>query len=113
MRLHDEEGRLLTLEALRQKVLFHNSIDVWIELCTETGTEWRDTAQYGRFIRYLRDAGLNLQSFNLCAHEAGETHAEKKEFAERLANLKGSDPDYATYTLRLSSKAVQAMREFG
>ena len=102
----------MALEDLRQSVLFHNSIDVWIERCAEQDMPWNDTAEYGRFIRYLRDGGLPLNTFNLCAHEAGETQADKKRFAESLAGLKGTNPDYATYTLRLSSGTIKTIREF-
>lgn len=102
----------MTLENLRQKVLFHNSIDVWVERCAERNAPWNDTAEYGRFIRHLRDGGLPLNSFNLCAHEAGDTQADKKEFVERLAGLKASDPDYATYTLRLSGGTIKTIRDF-
>ncbi len=102
----------MALEDLRRRVLFHNSIDVWMERCAEAGTPWNDTAEYGRFIRHLRGAGLPLNAFNLCAHEAGETQADKKEFAESLAALKGADPDYSTYTLRLSGGTINAIRAF-
>lgn len=102
----------MALEDLRRKVLFHNSIDVWIEACAERNTAWNDTSGYGRFIRHLRDGGMPLNSFNLCAHEAGETEAAKKEFAESLARLKGSNPDYAIYTIRLSDGAMGSIRAF-
>ncbi len=102
----------MALEDLRQKVLFHNSIDVWIEACAERGASWQDASEYGRFIRHLRDGGMPLNSFNLCAHEAGETQADKKEFAESLAGLKDANPDYATYTIRLSGGAIESIRAF-
>lgn len=102
----------MTLEELRKKVLFHNSVDVWMEYCAETGRDWKDTEGYGRFIKYLLDKNLNLKSFNLCAHESGETQLDKKEFAERLANLKQTNPQYATYTLRLNGEIIDAIRTF-
>lgn len=102
----------MTLEDLRKKVLFHNSIDVWIEYCGERSMPWKDAREYGRFIKYLQGRGLGLKTFNLCAHEAGETESDKKGFAESLANLKASDPAYATYTIRLGADAVDIIREF-
>ncbi|MYJ27791.1 MAG: hypothetical protein F4097_03370 [Cenarchaeum sp. SB0672_bin_9] len=100
----------MTLETLRKKVLFHNSVDVWIEYCSETEHDWNDTDGYGKFIKHLLDRNLNLKSFNLCAHESGDTQLDKKEFAEKLANLKQSNPKYATYTLRLNSEIIDAIR---
>lgn len=102
----------MTLEDLRRKVLFHNSIDVWMEYCAERSVSWNDPEGYRRFIGHLLGRSLNLKAFNLCAHEAGETQQEKKEFAETLANLKAGDPNYATYTIRLSGGAMDAIREF-
>lgn len=112
MRFKNETGRLLTLEDLRSKVLFHNSIDVWKEYCAERGTPWNNTDRYGRFIGHLRRSSLNLKAFNLCAHEAGETEHDKKEFAESLASLKIRDDNYATYTIRLSGSAIDTIRSF-
>ena len=103
----------MALEDLRKKILFHNSIDVWMEYCAEKGLPWNDPEGYGRFIRYLIERNLNLKAFNLCAHEAGETEQDKKEFAETLANLKAADPNYATYTIRLNGGAMEAIRSFG
>lgn len=102
----------MPLEDLRTKVLFHNSIDVWIEYCNEKNISWSDTDLYRRFISHLRSKNLNLKTFNLCAHEAGETDLAKKEFAESLVNLKASDADYSTYTIRLSDGIVKAIRAF-
>lgn len=102
----------MPLEDLRTKVLFHNSIDVWIEYCNEKSIAWNDTDLYKQFIGHLRSQNLNLKTFNLCAHEAGETEVAKKEFAESLSNLKRSDDDYSTYTIRLSSGTVKAIRAF-
>lgn len=102
----------MTLETLRKKVLFHNSVDVWIEYCLETNRDWKDTDGYGKFIKHLLDRDLNLKSFNLCAHESGETQLDKKEFAEQLAHLKRTDPQYATYTLRLNGEIIDAIRAF-
>ena len=63
----------LSLDVIRKKVFFHNSIDVWISACEEKNMEWFDTEQYKKFISYLLKNNLHLKSFNLCAHEAGAT----------------------------------------
>ncbi len=102
----------MTLEDLRRQVMFHNSIDVWIEYCNEESIPWNDPQEYGKFIAYLLKNNMNLKAFNLCAHEAGDTQIEKKEFAERLANLKVSDRKYATYTIRLGTPAIGMIRAY-
>ena len=45
----------LSLDVIRKKVFFHNSIDVWISACEEKNMEWFDTEQYKK----LRDDGLS------------------------------------------------------
>lgn len=101
---------MMSLEALRKRVLFHNSIDVWIAACEDAGRRWDDTDGYRAFISRLRASGMALKPFSICAHEAGAVEREKTEFAERLAALKSSDPDCATYTVRLTDGALEALR---
>ena len=60
----------LSLDVIRKKVFFHNSIDVWISACEEKNIEWFDIEQYKKFISYLLKNNLHLKAFNLCAHEA-------------------------------------------
>ena len=83
-----------------------------MELCIERSVQWDNPTEYARFIEYLRCRNLNLKTFNLCAHEAGETQLPKKQFAESLANLKTTDPNYATYTIRLSGGTINEIRTF-
>ena len=103
----------MALEDLQRRVIFHNSIDIWMEYCAEGSIPWNDVQGYSSFIGYLLKNNMNLKAFNLCAHEAGETHSDKKEFAEKLATLKARDPNYATYTIRLSPNAIKTIRGFG
>lgn len=100
----------MTLTDLRRKVIFQNSIDVWIESCLEVGVGWNDIPKYKKFISYLREHNLNLKAFNLCAHEAGATEEEKTGFAEALRSDGG--PDAATYTIKLNDAAIRAVRGF-
>lgn len=98
----------MALDALRQKVAFHNSVDVWIAACGEAGAEWRDHGAYRRFIAHLLAGGLAMRAFNLCAHEAGAEEGEKARFAE---GLRGSDdPNSLIYTVRLSDAALALIR---
>ena len=88
-----------SLDVIRKKVFFHNSIDVWITACEEKNIEWYDTENYKRFISYLLKNNLHLKAFNLCAHEAGATEERKTKFADTLAETKDIDPNSATYTI--------------
>ena len=53
-----------------------------------------------------------MKSFNLCAHEAGATEEKKTKFADILAETKDSDPNTATYTIKLNKDTITLIREF-
>ncbi len=103
----------MSLDDLRRKVAFHNSVDVWVALCGERNTDWTDPEAYKRFIAYLLGENLNLKAFNLCAHEAGATEDVKVRFTEALAQSKEIDPNSRNYTIRLSDSAISTIRRYG
>jgi len=102
----------LALDIIRKKVFFHNSVDVWISACEEKNTDWNNTENYKMFIEYLLKNNLQLKAFNLCAHEAGATEEEKTKFTESLAEEKNTNPNAATYTIRLNDKSIDLIRKF-
>ena len=101
----------MTLDLIRKKVIFHNSIDVWIAACTEKNISWTNPQDYKKFIAYLLENNLNLKAFNLCTHEAGATEEEKTKFAEILSETK-DDPNSLTYTIRLNDSALNIIRSY-
>ena len=100
----------MTLDEIRKKVMFHNSIDVWIAACNEKNISWSDTENYKKFISFLLKNNLNLKAFSLCAHEAGATEQEKTKFADALSDSK--DPNAATYTIKLNDSTLNIIRKF-
>ena len=40
----------MTLDDLRQKVIYQNTLDVWVGACEEKNIEWKDTESYKKFI---------------------------------------------------------------
>ena len=102
----------LSLDIIRKKVFFHNSIDVWISACEEKNIDWFDTDNYKKFISYLLKNDLHLKAFNLCAHEAGATEEQKTKFVDLLAETKDTDPNSATYTIKLNDETISMIRKF-
>jgi len=102
----------LALDVIRKKVFFHNSIDVWISACDENNVDWSNIENYKKFIAYLLKNNLQLKAFNLCSHEAGVTEERKTKFAELLGEIKVSDPNAATYTIRLNDNSIAMIRKF-
>ena len=100
----------MSLDEIRKKVMFHNSIDVWIATCIEKNMSWADPEHYKKFISYLLSNNLNLKAFSLCAHEAGATEQEKTKFADALSESK--DPNAATYTIKLNDATLNVIRKF-
>ena len=102
----------LALDVIRKKVFFHNSIDVWISACEEKDIDWFNIESYKKFIAYLLENNLQMKAFNLCAHEAGATEEKKTKFTDILAETKETDPNSATYTIKLSSSTIATIRKF-
>ena len=102
----------LALDIIRKKVFFHNSVDVWISTCEEKNLEWNNTENYKKFISFLLENKLQLKAFNLCAHEAGATEEEKTKFTELLAEEKDTNPNAATYTIKLNDHSIDLIRKF-
>jgi hypothetical protein len=100
----------MSLDEIRKKVMFHNSIDVWIAACSEKNINWSNTENYKKFISYLLKNNLNLKAFSLCAHEAGATEQEKTKFTDALLEYK--DPNAATYTIKLNDATLDIIRKF-
>ena len=101
----------MSLDEIRKKVIFHNSVDVWIAACGEKNISWKNPEDYKKFIAYLLKNNLNLKAFNLCSHEAGATEEEKTKFAETLSETK-EDPNSLTYTIKLSDSALDMIRNY-
>ena len=113
MWIKDAAGRfLMQLEDLRQKVAFHNSVDVWIAACNERNVSWDNPTAYKKFIEHMLQKNLNLKAFNLCAHESGAVDEKKTAFTETLAQSKETDPNSRNYTIRLSDNAISIIREY-
>ena len=102
----------LALDIIRKKVFFHNSVDVWISACDEKNIDWNNTENYKKFISYLLKNNLQLKAFNLCAHEAGAVEEEKTKFVELLAEEKNTNPNAATYTIKLNDSSIGLIRKF-
>ena len=101
----------MSLDEIRKKVIFHNSVDVWIATCFERNADWREPQDYKKFIAHLLENNLNLKAFNLCAHEAGATEDDKVRFTEKLA-LSKEDPNSLTYTIKLNDSALDIIRKY-
>ena len=103
----------MTLEELRDKAFFQNTIDIWIMLCNEKGVNSYDPDKYAKFINYLNNKGLKMQKFPLCIKESGGTFdrgIEKAKFLDTLSKI--SSENASAYTIRLSSDNISTIRKF-
>jgi hypothetical protein len=103
----------MTLEELRRKALFQNTIDTWIMFCEEKNVDWYTPENYKRFVAYLLQSGLKLQKFPLCIKESGGMYQrgkDKTKFAEALSQ--STDPNAAAYTVRLNDGTIKIIRQF-
>ena len=89
----------MTLDELRQKVIYQNTIDVWIGICEEKKIDWNVSENYKKFIDYLLKQNLNMKKFPLCVSDADsqlESTQKKVKFAEVLSGdgRQGFKPDH-------------------
>lgn len=103
----------MTLEELRQKAFFQNTIDVWIMYCEERGWDWYNLNSYQRFVEHLNSKGIKMQKFPLCIKESGglyERGKDKTKFLEELSKF--SSANASAYTLKLSDEIISSIRSF-
>lgn len=103
----------MTLEKLRDKAFFQNTIDVWITLCNEKNWSTYDVESYQKFIQYLNKNDIKMQKFPLCIKESGgmiERGKDKAKFLDQLSTISGEDA--AAYTIKLSNETINKIRSF-
>ena len=103
----------LALDNIRKKVVYQNTVDIWIAMCQEQDTDWNSTEAYRKFIAYLLKTSLTMKKFPLCIKESGgnfERGHDKTEFGEKLSE--SNDENSAVYTIKLNDTAMNIIREF-
>ena len=103
----------MTLEELRQKAFFQNTVDVWVMYCVERDWDWYNVDAYRRFIGHLSSKGIKMQKFPLCIKESGgmyERGKDKTQFLDKLSKIPSDDA--AAYTLKLSGEVIETIRSF-
>ena len=103
----------MILESLRQKVIYQNTIDVWIGVCAEKNLDWNVKEHYKKFIDYLLKQKITMKKFPLCVSDSEselELSRQKGKFAELLSEDQSSES--ATYTIRLNDSTIELIRKF-
>ena len=100
----------MTLDDLRKKVIYQNSLDVWIGVCEEKNMRWDEVNNYKKFIDYLQKENISMKKFPLCVNESDNASPEKVKFAELLSESK--EPSHATFTVKLSDSTIEKIRNF-
>ena len=103
----------LALDIIRMKVVYQNTVDIWIAICQEQNVDWNNTETYKKFIAYLLHTELTMKKFPLCIKESGgnfERGQDKTEFGEKLSE--SNDENSAVYTIKLNDIAISIIREF-
>jgi len=105
--------RKMALEELRKKVLYQNSIEIWIGASKEKNIDWFDTENYKKFIAFLLKNNLNMKQMSICFDEsdkASEGGHSKKVFANKLAAFK--DENSSCYSIKLNDGNIELIRKF-
>jgi hypothetical protein len=103
----------LSLEDLRDKAFFQNSIDVWIMLCEEKKWDYSNIKDYLNFIDYLFSNNIKIQRFPLCIKESGGMYERGKDKTAFLENLSKIQSDNASaFTIKLTENTLSTIRAF-
>lgn len=103
----------MTLEELRTKALFQNTVDVWIMSCEENNSEWFNADAYRAFVTHLLKNNVKMTKFPLCIKESGgmyERGRDKTKFLDMLSKF--SSDDSMAYTLKLDDRTLEVIRSF-
>ncbi len=103
----------MALEELRNKVLYQNSIEIWIATSKEKNTDWVDAENYQKFVSFLLKNNLNMKQMSICFDEsdkASEGGHSKKVFANKLAAI--NNENSACYSIKLNDGAIELIRKF-
>ena len=112
VQIFDSEIKM-PLEELRKKVLYQNSIEVWIGASTEKKIDWFDTENYKKFIAFLLKNNLNMKQMPICFDESDKASQDghsKKVFANNLAAF--NDKNSSCYSIKLNDSAIELIRKF-
>jgi len=105
--------RKMALEELRNKVLYQNSIEIWIGVSKEKNIDWFETENYQKFIAFLLKNNLNMKQMTICFDEsdvASEGGHSKKVFANKLAAF--NDENSSCYSIKLNDGNIELIRKF-
>jgi hypothetical protein len=105
--------RKMALEELRKKVLYQNSIEIWIGASKEKNIDWFETENYQKFIAFLLKNNLNMKQMPICFDEsdkASDGGHSKKVFANKLAAF--NDENSSCYSIKLNDGNIELIRKF-
>ena len=105
----------MALEELRKKVLYQNSIEIWIGVCKEKNIDWYNTDNYKKFITFLLNNNLDMKQISICFDESDREKSfdsghSKKMFANKLAEI--NEKNSACYTIKLNDVNIELIRKF-
>ena len=105
--------RKMALEELRKKVLYQNSIEIWIGVSQEKNIDWFETENYKKFISFLLKNNLKMKQMTICFDESDTASYgghSKKVFANKLAAI--NDENSTCYSIKLNDGNIELIRKF-
>jgi hypothetical protein len=76
--------RARNVEELRQTLLYNNTLEVWMALCSERGIDWKNLDQYYKFLEHLANQGVKLDVSVVCPPIKGFSDKPPKAFNIKL-----------------------------
>ncbi len=76
--------RAKNVEELRQTLLYNNTLEVWMALCSERGVDWHKLEEYNSFLEHLSKSGVKLDVSVVCPPIKGFSEKPPKAFNIKL-----------------------------
>ena len=76
--------RAKNVDELRASLLYNNTLEVWMALCSEKALEWRSLESYSKFLDHLARSGVKLDLSVVCPPIKGFSEKPPKAFNIKL-----------------------------
>lgn len=99
------------MRKFKLELLYHNTVDIWINFCEKNNVNWNNVNSYLKFIEFLKSLKLKMTQMNLCIKETGGLYQRGKKKAEFLDDL-SKIKQKSVYIIKLDENTIKKIEEY-
>lgn len=96
----------MSLDELKNKLLFNNVPDIWFAICHDQNSNWNDLSSFKRFVNHIKSNDIKIERLGVCP----SGHDEKSEFIKKTSIFLG-DPT-KTFVIKTDENTVELLQKF-